>query len=388
MSGEIKGIHRSVSPSEIQELAFNTQLGTGAVARDGTEKRHVDLKGPSAQEVLTLERGHSAAGTRTELLGHLSMEVGAKTAEAAGNSRSLLEAVAHKLGGSAALVASRGAEVIAGGSAVVGLFEFYAQMVEHTVAAKESGEKLNDAMVRDAVTVSVLLDADRLLPGGFLEARRADLRPAQRALDALRVNPQGTLSARERAGLQALIKQQFKEGLTTALTQSLSSPDELRQRMASDVAFGHQYRADVAFREGVNAAVWLAQTRPKEFAARRQLVASAAPPAASASPAPGGTQAAGSQVAGSQVAGSQGTRPPLSAAYKDGAEWGFGFDLTSRSKLGAALARDASFKDRYQKDSEFRRGVDFIVLVGEKRPEEFRRMQRISEQRGAAAINQ
>lgn len=164
----------------------------------------------------------------------------------------------------------------AGLPAVAGIALQTYEMIHAWHEAHENGKKLNDALVRDAFTLSTLLIArDELLPPGFIAARRRELEPAARVVDAIRLSAPQKLGKEGMAQLEKAVNESMREGLEWGITVcALGMKKGAREvdKLASDPSLNEKLKSDIAFREGYKAAMFLARSNPGDVKRRSELL--------------------------------------------------------------------------------------------------------------------
>jgi len=222
----------------------------------------IPVGGPGPQEQAAIERRKATVGLK----------------EAASHGAHVVaHGVAHKAAHSASLVA-RGL-----GKGVGGAMTAY---LVHAAYKAISGppEPGIDAVARarQVYSAATLRMAEGVLPGDFIEARRQQLLPGARAdvADGLLSEMNRRLAVELRSPekaqqamtqLQATARRAAVEGMEYAVAFELKSDEQLRTLLARDASLRARYSEDLAFREGVNSVVWLAQHNPAEFEDRRHL---------------------------------------------------------------------------------------------------------------------
>lgn len=219
----------------------------------------IPVGGPGPQEQAAIERRKATVGLKEAAL------------------HGAAHGVAHKAAHSASLVA-RGLGKAAGGVMTAHLV--------HSAYLAISGppEPGIDAVARarQVYSAATLRMAEGVLPRDFIEARRQQLLPGARpdVADGLlsEMNRRLTTELRspEKAQqamtqLQATARRAAVEGMEYAVAFELKSDEQLRTLLARDASLRARYGEDLAFREGVNSVVWLAQHNPAEFEDRRHL---------------------------------------------------------------------------------------------------------------------
>jgi len=230
---------------------------------EGLLGARVPVGGPGPQEQAAIERRKATVG----LKGPASHGVAHGAAHGA----------AHKAAHSASLVV-RGLGKAAGGAMTAYLVHAAYQAIS---GPPEPGI---DAMARarQFYSAATLRMAEGVLPRDFIEARRQQLLPgsgpevADGLLSEMNRRLTTELRSPEKAQhamtqLQATARRAAVEGMEYAVAFGLKSDEELRTRLAKDASLRARHGEDLAFREGVNSVVWLAQHDPAEFEDRKHL---------------------------------------------------------------------------------------------------------------------
>lgn len=249
---------KPITSAETIEEAFNS-----SAAKDVKGFQRTTVAGPSYKESLDIERSAvSAAGLKKsasvaahDMLEHGGIEIGVH----------LGEHLAKKLALNASFL--KGAPPL---GIVYTAMKLGLELIEH---GHEGGELRNQALNRDAFTMTTMLIADtRLLPAGFAADMSKQLEPAAHVVTALRLSLEKNLGAEGYKGLVAIINQNVREGAEWALGYALKDRQSLQVLREKDPSFAQRFDNDIAFRVGVESAVWEGQHAPARFDQRAQLL--------------------------------------------------------------------------------------------------------------------
>ncbi|RYE92113.1 MAG: hypothetical protein EOO75_07410 [Myxococcales bacterium] len=267
MGNEVSGVGgpgRRVAAGPAEET-YNQALEKG-MERVVGEK--IPVQGPTPGEA-SVSRGKAS-------LGRMAWE-GFKTAgPTAGHllSHSRLHGIAHSAAGGLL-----GAARVAGAVGLGALANAYtAYELSHLVTGDASRSEFTKAQLREHYGQATALLAGNALPKAYVDSRTSGEPFAAHTLDAARESLRNRTGSEEKAEatmrrFQAQAEQGATAGMEHAAAHELRSPAQRDALLAQDRSFRERFASDLAFREGVNAMVWLGEKQPAEFESRRSLFA-------------------------------------------------------------------------------------------------------------------
>lgn len=191
---------------------------------------------------------------------------------------------AHHFSGSPLLgrvpISEAAASFVRGAGAIAGraLTMHMAYELSHLVTGDSSRTEFTKAQLREQYGQATALLAGNALPRAYVDSRTKGEPYAAHTLDAARESLRNRLGSDEKAEVtmrrfQAEAERGATAGMEHAAAYELRSPAQRDALLTKDKSFRERFATDLAFREGVNAMVWLGEKQPAEFESRRALFA-------------------------------------------------------------------------------------------------------------------
>lgn len=155
---------------------------------------------------------------------------------------------------------------------VAGLALTFKLLADVSVGSPELSER-DVKQVQDQFRQATVLMAKDGLPKAYVQGRITSDSSAQARLidmlESLRVRTGSEDKAEEMMmKFQQEAKRSASQGMDYVVRRNVRTQGELNQLLAKDVSFRDRYSKDLAFYEGVNAAIWLNLHEPGEYGAR------------------------------------------------------------------------------------------------------------------------